>query len=434
MRRPSRRADVGDDVHRLGQAHDRVPDELARSVPRDLSASVDVDDGCAVGRALVPRGPRAGGIHRLVLEEQEVSGRVSRDDLGMDPALERPAFEVRDVVRRQADRLDVEHVRSFAYGDFMYCVQQYARRRRTRTLRDVVRVTRRKAQGILERDAGRGGVRTLPRAGFEATSIADITTRAGVSRSSFFNYFASKSDILWSGLDERIAALEERLTDGEGADAAPTFATGSRDRRGLRARQPRARARERPAMRIEDELEREAALRRSRIARAVADRLRRGGTERLDAEVAAAAWAGAVLAALEAWAHDGAGRTSLERFFARAAASAEALSARARGTVRQLRVVVQAAEFDAALAFYRDVLGMPQAEAYEADGGARVVILDAGRATLELANPAQVAFIDRVETDGGASDPIRSRSRSTTPQRSSSGSPSQEPRSRHPLG
>ncbi len=50
---------------------------------------------------------------------------------------------------------------------------------------------------------------------------------------------------------------------------------------------------------------------------------------------------------------------------------------------------------------------MPQAEAYEAEGGARVAILDAGRATLELANPAQVSFIDGVETDGGASDRIR---------------------------
>ena len=51
---------------------------------------------------------------------------------------------------------------------------------------------------------------------------------------------------------------------------------------------------------------------------------------------------------------------------------------------------------------------MPQAEAYEADGGARVAILDAGRATLEIANAAQVSFIDRVETDGDApSDRIR---------------------------
>jgi catechol 2,3-dioxygenase-like lactoylglutathione lyase family enzyme len=70
--------------------------------------------------------------------------------------------------------------------------------------------------------------------------------------------------------------------------------------------------------------------------------------------------------------------------------------------------VVRAADFDAALTFYRDALGLPEQEAYEGDGGARVVILGAGRATLELANAEQVALIDTVETDGDApSDPVR---------------------------
>ena len=78
-------------------------------------------------------------------------------------------------------------------------------------------------------------------------------------------------------------------------------------------------------------------------------------------------------------------------------------------------------------------LGMPQAEAYEAEGGARVVILDAGRATLELANPAQVAFIDRVETDGGTSDRIRLALEVDDTARWRSGSPPRAPRSRHPL-
>ena len=78
-----------------------------------------------------------------------------------------------------------------------------------------------------------------------------------------------------------------------------------------------------------------------------------------------------------------------------------------RGRVRQLRLVVEAADFDEALRFYRDVLGMPEAEAYSGPGGAEVVILDAGRATLELSNPAQVRFIDDVETDGGRSDRLR---------------------------
>lgn len=79
----------------------------------------------------------------------------------------------------------------------------------------------------------------------------------------------------------------------------------------------------------------------------------------------------------------------------------------AQGRVRQLRLVVEAEDLEAALAFYRDVLGMPEQEAYRGDDGAEVRILDAGRATLELSNPAQVRFIDRVETDGGRSDRIR---------------------------
>ncbi len=66
-------------------------------------------------------------------------------------------------------------------------------------------------------------------------------------------------------------------------------------------------------------------------------------------------------------------------------------------SVKQLRLVVHAEDYEEALRFFRDVLGMPQQEAYAGDGGAEVTILDAGRATLELANSAQVEMIDDVE-------------------------------------
>jgi predicted enzyme related to lactoylglutathione lyase len=79
----------------------------------------------------------------------------------------------------------------------------------------------------------------------------------------------------------------------------------------------------------------------------------------------------------------------------------------AHGPVLQLRVVVVAEDFDDALAFYRDVLGLPEQAAYEGDGDARVAILDAGRATLELANPAQRRMIDAVEVGRDVSPPIR---------------------------
>jgi predicted enzyme related to lactoylglutathione lyase len=65
--------------------------------------------------------------------------------------------------------------------------------------------------------------------------------------------------------------------------------------------------------------------------------------------------------------------------------------------VRQLRLVVHAEDYEQALRFFRDVLGMAEREAYSGDAGAEVAILDAGRATLEIANTAQVEMIDDVE-------------------------------------
>jgi uncharacterized glyoxalase superfamily protein PhnB len=75
--------------------------------------------------------------------------------------------------------------------------------------------------------------------------------------------------------------------------------------------------------------------------------------------------------------------------------------------VRQLRLVIAAEDYEAALAFYRDTLGMPEQEAYSGGDGAEVTILDAGRATLEIANQAQVRMIDRVEADGQPSLKLR---------------------------
>ena len=65
--------------------------------------------------------------------------------------------------------------------------------------------------------------------------------------------------------------------------------------------------------------------------------------------------------------------------------------------VQQLRLVVEVEDLAAALEFYRDALGLPVELDLEGVAGERVVILGAGRATLELSNRAQVAMIDDVE-------------------------------------
>lgn len=235
--------------------------------------------------------------------------------------------------------------------------------------------------------------------GYEATSIIAITRRAGVSRSSFFNYFSSKADILWAAFDERVGSALVELSEGVevraalraiGADFTPDSLALAIAHTGV--------------MGIEEELDRERAVRQDRIGRAVAARLRRDGVDPLEAEVAAAASAGAVVAAIWRWATTGAGRTELAPLLDRALGHAPVPAASA---VRQLRVVVHAPDFEVALAFYRDTLGLTERASYEGEGDARVVILDAGAATLELANDGQVSLIDRVETDGGESDRIR---------------------------
>ena len=145
--------------------------------------------------------------------------------------------------------------------------------------------------------------------GYGNTSVSDITLRAGVSRSSFFNYFSSKHELLWYGVDERIDALEQALSqpDGPGlAQALGQFATDLRpDTLALAIVNAEA-------MAAEADLERETALRALRIGRAVSAWLRFDGANALRAQVLGAAYGAALMVALQRWAIDGAGRTSLE--------------------------------------------------------------------------------------------------------------------------
>lgn len=69
--------------------------------------------------------------------------------------------------------------------------------------------------------------------------------------------------------------------------------------------------------------------------------------------------------------------------------------------------MVEADDFDEAVAFYRDVLGLKEEFNIESEGDARVVALQAGRATLEIVNPAQRRLIDHLEVGHEVSRSIR---------------------------
>jgi len=76
-------------------------------------------------------------------------------------------------------------------------------------------------------------------------------------------------------------------------------------------------------------------------------------------------------------------------------------------TVRQLRLVVTAEDYEQAVRFYRDVLGMGELAVWSSPDGGRVILLDAGRATLEITDPANAAFIDQIEVGRRIAGPIR---------------------------
>ena len=77
----------------------------------------------------------------------------------------------------------------------------------------------------------------------------------------------------------------------------------------------------------------------------------------------------------------------------------------AESPVHEVRVSLTVDDFDAALTFYRDALGLPEIEAY-ADSG-RVSILGAGRATIEILDAQHAAEVDDIEVGRRVAGPVR---------------------------
>jgi lactoylglutathione lyase len=72
----------------------------------------------------------------------------------------------------------------------------------------------------------------------------------------------------------------------------------------------------------------------------------------------------------------------------------------------EFRVVLTVPEFDEAVAFYRDTLGLEQLADWSGDDG-RVILLDGGRATIELFDEQQAESVDHIEAGQRLSGPVR---------------------------
>jgi predicted enzyme related to lactoylglutathione lyase len=81
--------------------------------------------------------------------------------------------------------------------------------------------------------------------------------------------------------------------------------------------------------------------------------------------------------------------------------------ARNEAAVQELRLVVTTSEYDDALRFYRDVLGLSEQATFTSPDGGHLTILEAGRATMELADPTYAEYIDDVEVGRRVAGHIR---------------------------
>jgi AcrR family transcriptional regulator len=152
---------------------------------------------------------------------------------------------------------------------------------------------------------------------YAATTVEQIAQRAGVSRATFFNYFASKADLLWAGLDDTLRAFGDALASTDprepAVDAVVDALVGAARSRG-EGWLPLALT-QHEVMGLGADVAGEGVTRAGPLVDPVAQALARATARRASASqvrVAAAVLAAATTAAVLAWAADGVGRGPLE--------------------------------------------------------------------------------------------------------------------------
>ncbi|MFT2751581.1 TetR/AcrR family transcriptional regulator [Clavibacter sp. Sh2088] len=158
---------------------------------------------------------------------------------------------------------------------------------------------------------------------YAATTVEQIAQRAGVSRATFFNYFASKADLLWAGLDDTLRAFGDALAATDPREPAVDAVVDAL----VQAARSRGEGwlplalTQHEVMGLGADVAAEGVTRAAPLVDPVAQALARASGLRASAapvRVAAAVVAAATAAAVVAWAADGVGRGPLDEAVRRA--------------------------------------------------------------------------------------------------------------------
>jgi AcrR family transcriptional regulator len=163
--------------------------------------------------------------------------------------------------------------------------------------------------------------------GFEATTVADIAERAGLTKRTFFRYFADKREVLFAGS----ATLEKIFVDGivaapEGSSPLDAIAAGL-EASAVVFEEVRDHARKRQAILAANaELQERELIKLARLAGAGAEALRRRGVDEPAASLAAEAGMAILRVSFERWTTGRKGQ-SLRKLLADSLAELKAVAA-----------------------------------------------------------------------------------------------------------
>jgi AcrR family transcriptional regulator len=141
--------------------------------------------------------------------------------------------------------------------------------------------------------------------GYEQTTVAEISERAGLTARTFFRYFADKREVLFAGS----VALQEQLVaalDGAPDSASPMEAVSAAlDAAATVLGQHREYSRQRQSVIAANaELRERELIKMASLAVALADGLRRRGVADPNASLAAEAGVAVLRVAFERWVHE----------------------------------------------------------------------------------------------------------------------------------
>jgi AcrR family transcriptional regulator len=141
--------------------------------------------------------------------------------------------------------------------------------------------------------------------GFEETTVADIAERAGLTKRTFFRYFADKREVLFSGAK----MLEETFVQGvldAPADAPPldAVAAGLDDSARIFEEIPDRAGKRQSLIHANTELHERELIKMARLGGAVAEALRERGVSEPTAGLAAEAGIAVLRVGFERWAED----------------------------------------------------------------------------------------------------------------------------------